>query len=179
MINLRRILVTTDLSEHSLAAFEYGFSLGLLYASRLHVLYVVETGSPLLTLYGFQDDAHPQAAQAEETGALKLDQFITKYIGTDKKVVPVVRSGIPESEIIRFAAEERIDLIVMATHGWTGVRHILMGSIAEKVVRRSTVPVLTVKPEPMRESILRSEDVEKELHLRTTPNGARKLGDDA
>jgi hypothetical protein len=59
-----------------------------------------------------------------------------------------------------------VDLIVMATHGRTGVKHALMGSVAEKVVRISTVPVLTVKPFPIRESVLRDEDVENELHLR-------------
>ena len=54
----------------------------------------------------------------------------------------------------------------MATHGRTGVKHVLMGSVAEKVVRLSAVPVLTVKPLPIRESLLREEDVENELHLR-------------
>ena len=166
MINLKKILVTTDLSEHSLAAFEHGFSLGLLYASRVYVLYVVDNAPPLFTLYGLEGDVQLHAARVEEAGARKLDQFITNHIGAEKKVVPVVRSGMPEYEIMRFAEEEGIDLIVMATHGWTGLRHILMGSVAEKVVRRSTVPVLTVKPKPMRDEIVRKEDVEKELHLR-------------
>ena len=166
VINLRRILVTTDLSEHSLAAFEHAFSLGLLYASKVYVLYVVDTAPPLYTLYGLDGDVQLHAARLEEESIKKLDRFITSHIGTERKTVPVVRSGTAEHEIMRFAEEVGVDLIVMATHGWTGVKHLLMGSVAEKVVRRSTVPVLTVKPKPMRSEIVRHEDVEMELHLR-------------
>lgn len=166
MINLKKILITTDLSEHSLAAFEYGFSLGLLYASRMHVLYVVDNVPPLFTLYGLEGDTKLHAARAEEASAGKLDRFIATHIGTERKVVPVVRCGEPQAEIIRFAEEEKIDLVVMATHGWTGLKHMLMGSTAERVVRHSTVPVLTVKPLPMREEVVRTEDVERQLHIR-------------
>lgn len=166
MINLRKILVTTDLSEHSLSAFEHAFSLGLLYASKMYVLYVVDNAPPLFTLYGIEGDIQLHVSRVEEASTKKLDQFILQHIGTEKKVAPAVRSGIAEHEIMRFAEEEGIDLVVMATHGWTGLKHILMGSVAEKVVRRSTVPVLTVKPKPMRDEIVRQEDVETELHLR-------------
>jgi hypothetical protein len=58
-----------------------------------------------------------------------------------------------------------MDLIVMATHGRSGLRHAAMGSVAQKVVRLSTVPVLMVKPRAVRESLLRFADVERELHL--------------
>lgn len=166
MINLKKILITTDLSEHSVAAFDHGFSLGLLYASKVYVLHVVESSSPLFRIHGLELGTHTEGLYDEETAAARLDQFITRHVGTERKVVPVIRSGVPEVEIIRFAEDEGIDLIVLATHGWTGLRHILMGSVAEKVVRGSTVPVLTVKPIPMREEIVSKEDVEKELHLR-------------
>lgn len=166
MINLKKILVITDLSDHSLAAFEYAFSLGLLYASRMYVLYVVENAPPLFTLYGLEGNVQLHASRVEQASMGKLDQFIATHIGSERKVIPAVRSGIAEQEIMRFAGEEAVDLIVMATHGWTGVKHILMGSVAEKVVRRSTVPVLTVKPKPVRAEMVRHEDIEKELHLR-------------
>ncbi len=55
------------------------------------------------------------------------------------------RSGAPAEEIIRFADEESVDLIVMGTHGWTGVRHLILGSTAENVVRTANCPVLTVR----------------------------------
>jgi len=86
-------------------------------------------------------------------------------VGADIPLVPVVKTGSPAAVIKRFAEEEGMDLIVMATHGRTGLRYILMGSVAERVVRISSVPVLTVKPQPLREAILKREDIETELHL--------------
>ena len=68
--------------------------------------------------------------------------------------------------ILRYADEEGVDMIVMATHGRAGLRHAVLGSVAEKVVRLSHVPVLAVKPRPVRENLLRNEDIEKDLHLR-------------
>jgi nucleotide-binding universal stress UspA family protein len=69
-------------------------------------------------------------------------------------------------EIRKFAEEEGVDLVVIATHGRTGLKHIVMGSVAERTVRHSSIPVLTVKPHPLRETILKNEDVERDLHLR-------------
>ncbi len=166
MVYLRKILITTDLSEHSAAAFEHAFSLGLLYASKMFVLHVVDDAHSLFRLPGHEEDTQLQAARAEEEGTRKLNQFIVSHIGTERKIHPVVRSGVPEGEILAFAEEENVDLIVMATHGWTGMRHLVLGSVAEKVVRHSSVPVLTVKPKPMLEPVVRREDVESELHLK-------------
>ncbi len=166
MIYLKKILITTDLSEHSFAGFEHGLSFGLLYGAKVYVLYVVARTAPMLVLHGVEGDIELQSAQNVEAGVKKLNSFISEHLGTDRKVIPVVRSGIAEEEIIRFAEEEHVDLIVLATHGWTGMRHIFMGSVAGKLVRHSTIPVLTVKPAPMQDEIVRDEDVEKELHLR-------------
>jgi len=96
----------------------------------------------------------------------ELEDFVAKRISRDLKVIPIVTAGVPAEEIKRFAEEEGIDLIVLATHGRTGLRHILMGSVAERVVRLSGVPVLTVKPRPFREAIIEKDDIENELHLR-------------
>jgi nucleotide-binding universal stress UspA family protein len=148
MIFLKKILMTTDLSPYSLAALEYASSLGLLYASKVFLLYVVESG---------KDAAAGPAALAE---------FIERNVGPEISLVPVVRYGNPVIEIKQFAEQEDADLIIMATHGRTGVQHMFMGSVAEKVVRLSSVPVLTVKPRPIRESILDDTDIERELHLR-------------
>jgi nucleotide-binding universal stress UspA family protein len=153
MMYLRKILVTTDLSEYSLAAMEYASSFGLLYSSNLFLLHVV-------------DHREGHHGRTEEEARKALDNFVEKRISRDINLVPVVRFGNPALEIRKFAEEEGMDLVVMATHGRTGLRHIVMGSVAEKVVRQSNVPVLTVKPHPLRESILQNEDVEKELHLR-------------
>ena len=153
MMVLRKILVTTDRSEYSLAAMEYASSLGVLYSSALFLLHVV--------------DHHERRQIAGDDRAQRiLDDFIARKIGLKTTLVPQVRFGVPALEICRFAEEEGVDLVVMATHGRTGLSHILMGSVAERVVRSCSVPVLTVKPRPVRESLLQREDIEKDLHLR-------------
>jgi nucleotide-binding universal stress UspA family protein len=152
MMYLRKILITTDLSEHSLAAMEYAASFGLLYSSTLFLLHVIDS-----------KEAH---RRTEEEARRALDAFILEHVTPDISLVPVIRQGHPSFEIRKFAEQEGVDLIVIATHGRTGLRHILMGSVAERTVRHSSVPVLSVKPRPLRESILMDEDVEKELHLR-------------
>jgi nucleotide-binding universal stress UspA family protein len=153
MMYLRKILVTTDLSEYSLASMEYASSFGLLYSSSLTLLHVV-------------DQREEHHARSDGNARATLQNFVEEHISPDIPLTPVLRFGDPAQVICRFAEEEGIDLVVMATHGRTGLRHILLGSVAERVVRHSSVPVLTVKPRPLRESILQNEDVEKELHLR-------------
>jgi len=150
VVYLKKILVTTDLSQFSLEALEYAQSFGLLYASRIFLLYVDEHGPH----------------RGDRDGVAALAEFVARYVDPDIRLTQVVRCGHPAAEIRKFSTEENVDLIVMATHGRTGVKHALLGSVAEKVVRLSAVPVLAVKPLPVRESILRDEDIESELHLR-------------
>jgi len=150
VVYLKKILVTTDLSQYSLEAIQYAQSFSLLYASRILLLYVEEHG-------------HHRGAGSD---AATLAEFVARNIDPELRLTQVVRSGHAAEEITRFSQEENVDLIVMATHGRTGVKHALLGSVAEKVVRRSPVPVMTVKPLPVREALLRDEDIENELHLR-------------
>ena len=155
MAYLRTLLVTTDLSKHSLAAIEYASSTGLLYGSKIFLLYVADVDSK---------GAHHRSEQEARTA---MDEFVDKCISPDIRLTPVVRTGSPADEVRRFAEEQEVDLIVIATHGRTGLKHMVLGSVAEKVVRLSSVPVLTVKPHAMREKILKTEDIESDLHLRT------------
>jgi nucleotide-binding universal stress UspA family protein len=159
MIFLKKILVTTDLSPFSLAAMEYATSFGMLYTSKLYLLHVCE---------GKEGHQAKETAggKSDEDARTALDEFVRMNIPGQTRVSAVVRRGVPAEEIKRFAQEEGIDLIVMATHGRTGVRHMVMGSVAERVVRLCSVPVLTVKPHPFREVMIQNEDVERDLHLR-------------
>ena len=78
----------------------------------------------------------------------------------------LVRNGSPAEEIVKAAKEMDADIIVMSTHGRTGVRRTVIGSVAEKVVRHALCPVLTVKPEEFRELVsLSEEEVAKDLHM--------------
>jgi nucleotide-binding universal stress UspA family protein len=158
MVFLKKILVTTDLSDFSMAALEYATSLGTLFTSRLYILHVVDARE------GFHGkEGHPKN---EEEAHRSLEDFVHAHVPAETRITLVVRKGEAAEEISRFAEQEGIDLIVIATHGRTGLRHMLLGSVAERIVRSSGIPVLTVKPHPFRENILQNEDVEKELHLR-------------
>ena len=159
MIFLKKILVTTDLSPFSLAALEYAVSFGMLYTSKLYLLHVQEGKEG-------HHGKEASAGQSDNDSGAALDEFIRMNVPSQTRLVAVVRRGNPAEEIKRFAQEEGIDLIVMATHGRTGVRHMVMGSVAERVVRLCSVPVLTVKPHPFREVMIQNEDVERDLHLR-------------
>ncbi len=165
MINLKRILVPTDLSEYSLAALEYASSFAVLFDARISLLYVAEQVHSPIALRGHDAGVSPRQ-KAEEKAMESLRAFIRARVPKELHLVPVARVGVPAEEIKRFAEDESVDVVVMATHGRTGIQHIVMGSVAETVVRHSRVPVLTVKPSRVRESIIRNEDIEHELHLR-------------
>jgi len=167
MINLRKIVITTDLSGFSLAALEFASSLGLLFTSKLYLLYVSEEVPVILpTLHGLETDTEGLRHRIARDAADDLKSFMKLSVNPDLNLIPVVRNGHASDEIIAFAKEEGVDLIVMATHGRTGFQHVLLGSIAEKIVRNSPVPVLTVKPASVRDPIIKNEDVESELHIR-------------
>jgi nucleotide-binding universal stress UspA family protein len=152
MVFLKKILVPTDLSEFSLAGMAHAQSFGELYSSRIYLLHVM--------------DAKESHHRREDEAAQALEHFVEANVKEPDGIHQVVRKGIPWVEIQRFADEEGIDMIVMATHGRTGFRHVLLGSVAEKVVRLASVPVLAVKPQPIRDSVLQRADIEQELHLR-------------
>ncbi len=162
MVFLRKILVTTDLSEFSLAAWEYASTASIFFNAEIFLLYVYEGSTKT---HGDRDTrGHTHDTQEDALKALR--EFAQGSISSGLRVTTVVRPGIPADEIIRFAEQEGIDLIVIATHGRTGLRHIMMGSVAEKIVRLSSIPVLSVKPGAFREKFLKDEDIESELHLR-------------
>jgi universal stress protein A len=166
MVFLGKILVTTDLSEFSAAAFEYAATASIFFDADITLLYVYEGTPAGRSKPHGEHEPRGHAHHTEEEALKALKAFIQDTITSGLHVTPVVRCGTPAEEIIRFAEQEGVDLIVIATHGRTGLRHIMMGSVAERIVRLSSIPVLSVKPGPLRERILKDEDVESDLHLR-------------
>jgi nucleotide-binding universal stress UspA family protein len=164
MKTIKKILVPTDLSELSIAAVDYAASLALTYDAKIYMLYVVEGESRHETT-PVEPQSAPASGPYEEEGKKELHRFVYWKLREVGGVIEVVRVGKAETEIRRFAEEEGIDLIVMATHGRTGLAHVLMGSVAEKVVRLSSVPVMTVKPESCLGALITEKDVEEDLHL--------------
>ena len=162
---IKKILVPTDLSEFSLAAVEYAASLAEMYGAKIYMLYVTD-GEPNLAFPTV--DRHSETIPRDSEGEAKkqLHHFVYGNVIQVRNVPEIVRVGKAQVEIPRFATEAGIDLIVMATHGRTGFAHVLMGSVAEKVVRTSSVPVMTIKPRELQSVLVTEEDIEKDLHLK-------------
>jgi len=118
-----------------------------MYNANLHILHVAK-------------EEHHNGAAPE----LEIRDFVKKILPYQKKIVESVRYGQPYREIVDYARAEDIDLIVIATHGRTGLTHMVMGSVAEKIVRFSPVPVLTIKPAKDGAEIF-SDDSSKRLAL--------------
>lgn len=134
MIQLARILLPTDFSEFSSEATTYACAFAEQFDAELHVLHVLEG---------------PQAADTEVKEVFEgaMAEVLDPKWEEGRKVVKATAEGAAFLEIIRYAKEHDIDLIVMGTHGRTGLVHLLIGSTAENVVRKAPCPVLTVRPE--------------------------------
>jgi nucleotide-binding universal stress UspA family protein len=140
MIRLKRILVATDFSPTSDAALKYGIELATAFNAELHLLNIPENPG--------------QAAEAEYPIGLfenmrnaaydRLGRLLPPEVAVKVRAEFSMRIGIPADEITKYASERDIDLIVIGTHGRTGIAHAVMGSVAEKVVRKGPCPVLTI-----------------------------------
>ena len=145
MSNLKRILHPTDFSDNSSEALKYACSLATQFGAELHVIYVVKSaamGTPLVP--GMPADFYQQQTQYAADILASYPDKVMSYSGS---LIRDVCEGVPFVEIIRYAKENEIDMIVMGTHGYSGLQHLIMGSVAENVVRKAHCPVLTVHPE--------------------------------
>ncbi len=142
----RKILAPTDFSKNAGEALEIAVDLAKRYEATLHLLHVDQ-----LPAFAFPEGAvvaGPDTmlaiteAGAQGLAAAKAD---AERLGATRVTVQSVM-GTPFADIVRVAREEKADLIVMGTHGRTGLAHALLGSVAEKVVRKAPCPVLTVRP---------------------------------
>jgi nucleotide-binding universal stress UspA family protein len=150
MPQFKKILVPVDFSQCSSDAFGYGLSLARQYHSRIILLHVVD-----FRVYEsiFHIHMMPQEQVFEALKKIALGKFTEMLADFDTKDVEIeqrVLEGHPYIEIVRVAAREDIDLVVIGTHGRSGLDHILFGSVAEKVVRKAPCPVLAVKPKDYR-----------------------------
>jgi nucleotide-binding universal stress UspA family protein len=139
---IKTILHPTDFSEGSQDAFRLACSVARDQGARLVILHV--TSIPDLAYTGYGSPGSPLAV---EEYLAKAQQNLKRLRSPDPQL-PVehrLEEGDPALEILRVAAEAKADLIVMGTHGQTGLRHLLMGSVAEQVVRKAPCPVLSLR----------------------------------
>jgi len=147
MIALKKVLVATDFSEPSEAALSYGRELARNFGASLTVLNVVDNiltrayGSDGMVLVDPELQREIVDAARRQVDALLFDED-RKTLGA---IGVVLTSTSPSASIVTYARDEAVDLIVMGTHGRGAVAHLLMGSVAERVVRTAPCPVLTVR----------------------------------
>jgi nucleotide-binding universal stress UspA family protein len=145
MLKIRTILCPTDFSPYSRHAWEMACALARDYGARIVLLHVREIPTGIYGEFG----AIP--AEPYEVGDINEQLAAFKPPYAQVKVEPVVAQGNPAPTIVEIAKERGCDLIVMGSHGRTGLGRLLMGSVAETVVRRAGCPVLTLRS-PMPEA---------------------------
>ena len=141
MIALKRILVPCDFSDTSVAAVRYAIALARNFGARLHFLHVGDRAQSQF------ESEFPIGLEGAVGDAVRerLLRIVTPQEEVELNPEFAVRPGTPAAEIVRYAQDANIDLIVMGTHGRGLVGHMVMGSVAEKVVRTASCPVLTVR----------------------------------
>lgn len=144
-IDLHHVLVPTDFSEPSEGALQYGYHLCEAFGARLTLLHVsVEPWGPPQTDAGYVPPL-PDLVELEKSARKKLDESIKPGWREKVQIQTAWTHGTPFPEIVRHAREHDVDLIVMGTHGRGPIAHLLLGSVAENVVRHAPCPVLTVR----------------------------------
>jgi nucleotide-binding universal stress UspA family protein len=143
---IKKILVATDFSAHSNLAMDYAATLAKQSGAEIILIHVIES-FPYSVTDTFNIVDHRRAL--ERTAGTLLENLRQELARKDLSVETQLASGAPYDEILKRSRREKADLIVMGTHGRTGVEHLILGSVAEKVVRLSSCPVMTI-PFPAR-----------------------------
>lgn len=147
MFKIKNILLPTDFSNLSLSAASYAIDIAKQYGAKVHLLNVLEKTPPILAIRSLDLSEEKIIKTIDEEARHSLDKALEK-INKDKSVeiIPVIKKGIDFEVINEYCKSNKIDLIVIATHGRTGILHTLLGSVAEKVIRYASCPVLVITP---------------------------------
>jgi nucleotide-binding universal stress UspA family protein len=145
-MDIRHILAPTDFSDYSKKALSDALELAQTFGAKLSLLHVVEP--PPYPIEGFVPPTMGAdlLADLERQASAELAQVLPDAQEATVEVTRTVVIGAPSQKIVETAEAAHVDLILMATHGRTGLSHLLIGSVAERVVRTAPCPVLTIRP---------------------------------
>jgi nucleotide-binding universal stress UspA family protein len=146
MKDFSTILFATDFSEISEYAFDYAYTLAKKLNSKLIIMHVINEPVDLRGFYVPHISFESLEKEIEEAAEKMMNKFCSGKLVDLAGTETVIVSGIPYDEILAKADEEKVSLIVLGTHGRAGLDHLLFGSTAERVVRRSRCPVMTIRP---------------------------------
>ncbi|MEW6663616.1 MAG: universal stress protein [Thermodesulfobacteriota bacterium] len=143
-MEMKKILWPTDFSPNAEKALDYVNSLSRKYQTEVHVLYVIPELADHPPWYGEFDRSHIQKIQEWEkkTAEKRLNEVCENYLNGCPLYIKHIASGDPAEQILKLVDKEKVDMVVMASHGQKG--HFHFGSVAEKVVKESPVPVVTI-----------------------------------
>jgi universal stress protein A len=144
-MDIRHILAPTDFSDYSTKALSDALELARTFGATLSLLHVLEP-SPYLGEFTPPTMGADLLGDLERQASAELARVLPEAQAATIAVTRAVVMGSPSQRIVETAAAEHVDLIVMATHGRTGLSHLLIGSVAERVVRTAPCPVLTIRP---------------------------------
>lgn len=148
MLNFNVIVFTTDLSDYSMRALPYAVSLAERFEARLKVVYVNEPIIPVSDIAWQAGEMIAADAKHQRDARTAIEKAVREQVQKGIDVEVKIFTGKAVDRIVEYANEVNADLLVLCTHGRSGVSHLLMGSTAEAVVRRAPCPVLTLK-QPM------------------------------
>jgi nucleotide-binding universal stress UspA family protein len=144
----KKVLFCTDFSENSDYAFDFAYGIAKRDEGLLYILHVLPDNPQLhqafAEKYITKDNLEKIRRDIKEELDNKYQEHYTKNIGDEVIYEIVTRSGRQEEEILKFAKEKNVDIIVMGTHGKTGIERVFFGSIADKVIKYSTSPVFII-----------------------------------
>ncbi len=144
-MQIKTILFPTDFSQGARAAMDHAISLARDYNARLILLYVIQDISIAEWYIPSSLSVNDLVEDMQKSAWKEMDKWAAEVSAKVKDVEKTVVRGVPFVEIIRTAKDRNADMIVIGTHGRTGIDHMLFGSTAEKVVRKAACPVLTVR----------------------------------
>jgi nucleotide-binding universal stress UspA family protein len=159
MDNIKKILAPTDFSQLSQAGVRHALELAKAFGAEVTVYHVVSSAElmeyPKETVEGLDEHPLHSLRHPLETYQQVMSRFLKKHFSDlipGVKIREKVELGAPDKNIVSLAEQEGSDMIVMSTHGRTGLSHILVGSVTEKVVRQAHCPVFSIHPQPKEKS---------------------------
>lgn len=145
MKRFEKILVATDFSEYAEVACDYALTLAVTFDASITVLHVINEPVDLRGFYVPHISFEQLEKEIESGAASMLEKFCSDNLKEFKNYRTMTVTGVPYEEIIRVASELEASLIVIGTHGRTGLDHLIFGSTAERVVRNAPCPVMTIR----------------------------------
>jgi nucleotide-binding universal stress UspA family protein len=139
-MKMKKILVPTDFSDYSSHALDWALQFAPKFDAKITLVHSIEVPDTTISYELVSDFLMKVRAAAEEELAQKAERIPTEYFGTTH-----ILEGTPSEELLKFAESNGYDMIIMGTHGRRGLAHLLLGSTAERIIRTSKIPVLTLR----------------------------------